>query len=47
MRFINKFAARDSEEPTAGAGTADLTPTSGETGKSITFCVFCSACSTP
>ncbi|TRZ17571.1 hypothetical protein HGM15179_009516, partial [Zosterops borbonicus] len=33
LRFINKYAVRDSEEPIAGAGTADLTPRSGETGK--------------
>ncbi|XP_066171734.1 androglobin [Sylvia atricapilla] len=33
VRFINKYAVRDSEEPTDGAGTADLTPISGETGK--------------
>ncbi|XP_063246408.1 androglobin isoform X2 [Prinia subflava] len=33
MRFINKYAVRDSEEPLAGAKTADLTPSSGQTGK--------------
>lgn len=42
MRFINKCAVRDSEKPIAGAETADLTPSSGETGKGIIFCVFCS-----
>ncbi|KAM6086608.1 androglobin isoform 2-T2 [Theristicus caerulescens] len=31
MRFINKYAVRDSEEPIAGAETASLTPSSGET----------------
>ncbi|RMC12803.1 hypothetical protein DUI87_10328 [Hirundo rustica rustica] len=33
VRFINKHAVRDSEEPIPGAGTANLTPSSGETGK--------------
>ncbi|NXX80560.1 ADGB protein, partial [Urocolius indicus] len=33
MRFINKHAARASEEPTAGTEAASLTPTSGERGK--------------
>ncbi|XP_041325987.1 androglobin [Pyrgilauda ruficollis] len=33
VRFINKYAVRDSEEPIAGAETADLTPSSGEEGK--------------
>ncbi|NXE22524.1 ADGB protein, partial [Ardeotis kori] len=33
MRFINKYAARDSEEPIAGTETASLTPSSGERGK--------------
>ncbi|XP_062344986.1 androglobin [Cinclus cinclus] len=33
VRFINKYSVRDSEEPIAGAETADLTPSSGETGK--------------
>lgn len=47
MRFINKYAVGDSEEPTAGAKTADLTPRSGKRGKDITFCAFCSVCSTP
>ncbi|KAM9656103.1 androglobin [Morphnus guianensis] len=30
MRFINKYAVRDSEEPIAGTETASLTPSSGE-----------------
>ncbi|XP_071662490.1 androglobin isoform X2 [Patagioenas fasciata] len=30
MRFINKYAVRDSEEPTAGTGTVSLTPCSEE-----------------
>ncbi|XP_053829225.1 androglobin isoform X1 [Vidua macroura] len=33
VRFINKYAVRDSEEPIAGAETANLTPSSGEAGK--------------
>ncbi|XP_010282666.1 PREDICTED: androglobin-like, partial [Phaethon lepturus] len=33
MRFINKYAVRDSEEPIAGAETDSLTPGSGERGK--------------
>ncbi|NXW18540.1 ADGB protein, partial [Circaetus pectoralis] len=33
MRFINKYAVRDSEEPIAGTETASLTPSSGERGK--------------
>ncbi|XP_049656519.1 androglobin [Accipiter gentilis] len=33
MRFINKYAVRDSEEPIAGTKTASLTPSSGERGK--------------
>ncbi|KAL2306306.1 hypothetical protein Nmel_004222, partial [Mimus melanotis] len=33
VRFINKYAVRDSEEPIAAAETANLTPISGETGK--------------
>ncbi|XP_032911403.1 androglobin isoform X2 [Catharus ustulatus] len=33
VRFINKYAVRDSEKPIAGAETADLTPSSGETEK--------------
>ncbi|XP_037989711.1 androglobin [Motacilla alba alba] len=33
VRFINKYAVRDSEEPIAEAETADLTPSSGEAGK--------------
>ncbi|XP_059699273.1 androglobin [Haemorhous mexicanus] len=33
VRFINKYAVRDSEEPIAGAETADLTPSSEEAGK--------------
>ncbi|XP_048153581.1 androglobin [Corvus hawaiiensis] len=33
VRFINKYAVRDSEEPIAGAETANLTPSSGETGE--------------
>uniref|UniRef100_A0A8C0UYA7 Androglobin n=2 Tax=Cyanistes caeruleus TaxID=156563 RepID=A0A8C0UYA7_CYACU len=32
VRFINKYAVRDSEEPIAGVETADLTPSSEETG---------------
>ncbi|XP_064303063.1 androglobin [Phalacrocorax carbo] len=31
MRFLNKYAVRDSEEPIAGTETASLTPSSGET----------------
>ncbi|XP_075604574.1 androglobin [Balearica regulorum gibbericeps] len=30
MRFINKYAVRDSEEPIAGTETASLTPSSGK-----------------
>lgn len=41
MRFINKYAVRDSEEPIAGTKTASLTPSSGERGKGITFCQAC------
>ncbi|XP_066034990.1 androglobin [Chamaea fasciata] len=33
VRFINKYVVQDSEEPTAGAETAGLTPGSSETGK--------------
>ncbi|NXH78030.1 ADGB protein, partial [Hydrobates tethys] len=33
MRFINKYAVRDSEEPIAGTETVGLTPSSGERGK--------------
>nr|XP_030124030.3 androglobin isoform X2 [Taeniopygia guttata] len=33
VRFINKYAVRESEEPIAVAETADLTPSSGEAGK--------------
>ncbi|XP_010130639.1 PREDICTED: androglobin, partial [Buceros rhinoceros silvestris] len=33
MRFINKYAARDSEEPIAGTETDNLTPSSAEGGK--------------
>ncbi|KAJ7404149.1 androglobin [Willisornis vidua] len=33
LRFINKCAVRDSEEPIAGTETADLTPSSGGRGK--------------
>ncbi|XP_071436997.1 androglobin [Pithys albifrons albifrons] len=33
LRFINKCAVRDSEEPIAGIETADLTPSSGGRGK--------------
>ncbi|NWQ88701.1 ADGB protein, partial [Burhinus bistriatus] len=33
MRFINKCAVRDSEEPIAGTETASLTPSLGERGK--------------
>ncbi|XP_064269715.1 androglobin isoform X2 [Passer domesticus] len=33
VRFINKYAVRDSEEPIGGAETDDLTPSSGEEGK--------------
>ncbi|NWY49386.1 ADGB protein, partial [Chionis minor] len=33
MRFINKCAMRDSEEPVAGTETASLTPSSGDRGK--------------
>ncbi|NXG20170.1 ADGB protein, partial [Grallaria varia] len=33
VRFINKCAARDSEEPIAGTETANLAPSSGEGGK--------------
>lgn len=41
MRFINKYAVRDSEEPIAGTKTASVTPSSGERGKGITFCQAC------
>lgn len=41
MRFINKYAVRDLEEPTAGTDTASLTPCSEEIGKGITFCQAC------
>lgn len=37
MRFINKYAVRDSEEPIAGTETASVTPSSGERGKGITL----------
>lgn len=47
MRFINKYAVRDSEEPIAEAETDDFTPSSEEEGKSTAFYVFCLACSTP
>ncbi|NWH22523.1 ADGB protein, partial [Grus americana] len=33
MRFINKYAVRDSEDPIAGTETASLTPSSGKRGK--------------
>ncbi|NXY69194.1 ADGB protein, partial [Glareola pratincola] len=33
MRFINKYAVRDSEEPGAGTETGSLTSSSGERGK--------------
>ncbi|NXG88285.1 ADGB protein, partial [Stercorarius parasiticus] len=33
MRFINKYAVRDSEEPIAGTETGSLTSSSGERGK--------------
>ncbi|NXW29361.1 ADGB protein, partial [Phaetusa simplex] len=33
MRFINKYAVRDSEEPVAGTETGSLTSSSGERGK--------------
>ncbi|XP_009944563.1 PREDICTED: androglobin, partial [Leptosomus discolor] len=33
MRFINKYAVRDSEEPRAGTESASLTHSSGERGK--------------
>uniref|UniRef100_A0A8B9EQN5 Androglobin n=1 Tax=Anser cygnoides TaxID=8845 RepID=A0A8B9EQN5_ANSCY len=38
MKFINKHAARDSEESVAEADVASLTPRSEERGKGITFC---------
>lgn len=41
MRFINKYAARDSEEPIAGTETENLTPNSVERGKGIVFCQAC------
>ncbi|NXD87185.1 ADGB protein, partial [Halcyon senegalensis] len=33
MRFINKYAVKDSEEPVSGTETDSLTPNSGERGK--------------
>lgn len=41
MRFINKYAARDSEEPIAGTETDNLTSSSAEGGRGMTFCQAC------
>lgn len=37
MQFINKYVAKDSEEPIAGMDIATLSSKSEERGKGVTF----------